>query len=156
MANTNSNIVTALAAARTDGSAALDGKNLSGILLYARGKVTCPATPTVNDTLTLLPVGVLPPGAVLEPVESWVFCESDPGTALNLDIGPTSDPDGIADNLALTVAGLVGFAASGTIPEGIKAPIELAQSEAIVAKIVTSTAVDATVIQFQIAYRVSA
>ncbi len=156
MANTNSTLKTAAATVKTSPRATIRGADIGGIMLFARGKVTCPATPTVNDTLTLLDASQIPPGAIFEPAASWVYCETDPGTALNLDIGFPSNPDAIADNLALTVAGHVGLAAGGTMPLAISAPAPASGKEDILATVVTSTAVVQTVIQFCLAYRVCA
>jgi len=159
--NTNSDLATKQAAALRDPSAGLiKGHDFSGILLYARGQVTCPVTPTVGDTLTLIPAAALPVGAVFCPEESWVYCETDPGTALTLDIGPVSNPDALADALALTVIGetngKVTFDKSATMPLGISDPITILDQEAVLATVMVSTAVVATVIQFCIAYRATA
>lgn len=159
MANTNSNLAAAQAAAlRAPASApkpALD----YGKLLVIRGEVTCPATPSTSDTLTLIPAELLPVGAVYAPEESWVYCETDPGTALGLDIGPVSNPDLLADALSLTTAGTtsgrVSLLASGTMPVGISTPTAITAQEAVIATVVTSTSVSETVIQFGIAFRVN-
>jgi hypothetical protein len=160
MANTNSNLVTLLAAAATDQTAPLKGLSTGALLLYIRGEVTCPATPTANDTLTLVPAALIPIGAKLAPEFSWVYCETDPGTALTLDIGMASNADALADALALTTAattgGKVGFDVSGTMPLGISDPITVSTPEDIYATVTVTTAVDATVIQFCIAYYATA
>jgi len=161
MANTNSNLVVAQAAALRDRSAAItQGRDICGVMLYARGQISIPATPDVNDTLTLVPAEALPLGAVFEPAASWVYCETDPGTALTLDIGTPSNPDALADALALTTAGTTGgvvtFDKSGTMPLGISDPITITEAEPVVATVKVSTAVDATVLQFCIAYRATA
>lgn len=157
MANTNSNLATAQAAALRDPSSAPTAPLAGGTVLRIRGQVTCPATPTVNDTLTLIPAELLPVGAVYLPEESWLFCESDPGTALTLDIGPDSNPDALADALALTVtavgAGRVGFDRSGTLPLGISDPITITEQEAVRATVTVSTSVVETVIQFSLAFQ---
>ena len=160
MANTNSDIATAQLAAVRDPSAAPKPGFTSGLVFVIRGKVTCPATPTVADTLTLIPAERVPVGAIYVPEDSWVFCESDPGTALTLDIGPVSNPDLLADALALTVtavgAGKITFDKSGTKPDAISTPTQVTTQEAIKATVMVSTAVDATVIQFAIAFRIVA
>ena len=156
MANTNSDIVTALASAKTDQSAPLHGRTTSAGLVYIRGQVTCPATPTVDDTLTLVPKELIPPGAIFEPAACWVFCETDPGTALTLDVGFASNPDALADALALTTAGTTGgvvpFDESGTVPAALADLTVVTTPEDVYATGKVSTAVDATVIQFCIAY----
>ena len=161
MANTNSDLATKQAAAQRDASAGItQARDIGGVMLFARGQVTCPATPTVNDTLTLIPAEALPVGAVFEPAYSWVYCETDPGTALTLDIGPDSNPDALADALALTTAGTTGgvvpFDESGTAPLGMTAPIVITAQEAVRATVTVSTSVVATVIQFCLAYRATA
>jgi len=160
MANTNSDLAAAAATAQTNGRAPIDGKDIGGIILFARGQVTCPSNPSVNDTLTLLDASQVPLGAVFEPAFSWVYCETDPGTALTLDIGTTSNPDALADALALTTAattgGKVAFDVSGTMPLGISDPITVETQEDIIATVKVSTSVSETVIQFCIAYRVTA
>ena len=160
MANTNSDLATAQAAALRDPSSAPKTPETRGILYQIRGQVTVPATPSTSDTLTLVPAEMLPVGAVYEPGDSWVYCETDPGTALNLDIGPASNTDALADNLALTVAGTssgrVSFASSGTVPAALADPLKTTEQEAILATVATSTAVDATVLQFCIAFRLLA
>lgn len=169
MANTNSNIVTALAASKTDQTAPLKGVDTCGLPLYIRGKVTCPATPTVNDTLTLVPKELIPNGAKPAPELSWLYTETDPGTELALDIGVASNPDLLADNLSLTVAsntatgdgtsgpltGHIPFTRSGTVPLQMSAPA-VATAEDIIATVVTSNTVSQTVIQFAIAYYATA
>jgi hypothetical protein len=161
MANTNSNLATAQAAATRDRSAGIvQSRDICGVMLFARGQVTVPALVAVNDTLTLIPAEALPVGAVFEPALSWVYCETDPGTALTLDIGPVSNPDALADALALTAigttSGVVTFDKSGTMPLGISDPIAIEASESVIATVKVSTAVDATVMQFCIAYRATA
>lgn len=156
--NTNSDLATAQAAALRDPSSAPKAPLAGSLMLEIRGKVTCPATPTVNDTLTLIPAELLPVGAYYSPEDSWVYCETDPGTALTLDIGPASNADLLADALALTVigtsSGKITFDKSGTKPDGISTPTAITDQEAVLATIVTSTAVDATVIQFCLVFRI--
>lgn len=156
MANTNSTIVTNHATSKTAGRLPLDPMDCAVVLKHIRSRVTCPATPSTSDTLTLVPKEIIPVGARLAPADSWVYCVTDPGTALTLDIGTASDPDSLADALALTTAattgGRVGFHQSGTVPVGISAPITVATQEDIIATIVTSTSVSQTVIEFCIAY----
>jgi hypothetical protein len=168
MANTNSNLATAQAAALLDRSSGLATIALVATnLILIQGQVTCPATPSTSDTLTLIPAELLPVGAVYDVANSWVYCETDPGTALTLDIGPDSNPDALADALALTVAGSAAtgdgtsgpitghtpFTRSGTMPAALADPLVITAQEAVRATVVTSTAVDATVIQFCIAFR---
>lgn len=157
MANTNSNLATLAASVVNDPSATTLGINLGAIVLFARGRVTCPATPTVNDTLTLLAANQLPVGAIVMPELSYIYCVTDPGTALALDIGTASNVDVYADNLSLTAAVTKSdFAASGTAPLGITAPAAVSTQEAVIATVVTSTDVVETVLEFAIAYRVTA
>lgn len=161
MANTNSDLATKSAAALKDRSAGLvHGDDAAGIVLYATAKVTIPATPEVDDTLTLVPAAAVPLGAVVIPQLSHVYCVTDPGTALTLDIGITSNPDLFSDALALTTAGTTGgpvnFAASGTAPVGIAAPHRFTEAEDIIATVKVSTAVVETVAVFTIAYRAKA
>lgn len=160
MANTNSDLATAQAAALRDPSAAPKPGLTSGLPFHIRGKVTCPATPTVADTLTLIPAEMLPVGAVYDPANSWLFCETDPGTALTLDIGPVSDPDLLSDALALTVtsvgAGKVPFDTSATKPVAVSTPTQITDQEAVKATVMVSTSVAETVIQFQIGFRIVA
>jgi len=159
MANTNSALVTKLAAAATSPAYSLKGVEYCAGLIFIRGQVTCPATPSADDTLTLVPAKLLPPGAVFAPEWSWLYCETDPGTALTLDVGTASNPDSLADALALTTAattgGKVAFDVSGTAPLGITDPITISTQEDVIATVKVTTAVDATVIQFCIALYVS-
>jgi len=156
MANTNSTIATAHTTAQTAGRSPLDPLDTGAILQFIRSRVTCPATPSTSDTLTLVPGELIPIGARLAPEESWVYCVTDPGTALTLDIGTASNTDSLADALALTTAATTGgkvyFSTSGTAPLGMTAPITVTTQEDIIATVMTSTAVDATVIEFCIAY----
>ena len=157
MANTDSNLATAQAAALRDPSSSPKTPEHYGMPYVIRGKVTVPATPTVNDTLTLIPAELLPVGAVYAPEDSWVFFETDPGTALTLDIGPVSDPNGLADTLAATVTGLVNgkirFDNSTVLPAALTAPVKIAAQEAVLATVKVSTSVAATVMQYAIAFR---
>lgn len=158
MANTNSDLVTKQAAALTDPSAGIvNGDDAFGVIMYATAKVTVPATPSTSDTLTIIPAELCPVGAVVVPQLCSVSCLTDPGTALNLDIGTPDNPDLFSDNLALTTAvstgGPVSFAASGTVAEAIGTPYRFKKQEKIIATIVTSSSVAETVIVFLIAYR---
>ena len=155
MANTNSNLAAAQAAVATAPRSVIDGTDIGGSLLVARGQVTIPAAPEVDDTLTLLAAGQIPAGAVIEPLLSNLYFETDPGTGLTLDIGTTSNPDTFADALACNAVGAVNFGASGTLPVGISDPAEEAGSEAILATVKVSSSVVQTVMQFAIAYRVA-
>jgi hypothetical protein len=159
MANTDSNLATAQAAALRAPASAPKPAVDYGKLLVIRGKVTCPATPSTSDTLTLIPAEMLPVGAVYAPEESWLYCEGDPGGALTLDVGPASNPDLLADALALTVigtsSGRINFLASGTKPDGVSTLTAVAEQEAVLATVKVSTSVVETVIQFGIAFRVN-
>jgi hypothetical protein len=160
MANTNSNITTGLAAAQTAGRSPIDPLDSGALPIYIRGRVTCPATPTVNDTLTLVPGNLIPDGSVFAPELSWVYPVTDPGTALTLDIGPSSNADALADALALTTAGTTGgvvtFDESGTAPLGMTSRVRHVGGEAIAATVTVSTSVVETVIEFCIAYYANA
>jgi len=70
MANTNSNLAAAAVSVVNDPTVTTKGVDLGGIMLFARGQVTCPATPTVDDTLTLLAADQVPVGAIFEPAFS--------------------------------------------------------------------------------------
>lgn len=160
MANTNSNIVTAHTTAQTDARSPIDPLDTGALPLFIRGRVTCPATPTVNDTLTLVPGDLIPAGAAYAPELSWVYPVTDPGTALTLDIGPSSNPDALADALALTTAGTTGgvvpFDESGTAPLAMTSRVQHVAGEDIAATVTVSTSVVETVIEFCIAYYANA
>jgi hypothetical protein len=157
MANTNSNLAASAAAIVNDPSQAVLGRDLGAIVLYARGSVTVPATPSTSDTLTLLAANQLPLDAVVIPELCHFFTETNPGTALGLDVGTATDVDRYADNLSLTDAlTKYGFEESGTLPVGISAPAAVTTQEAVIATVVTSTSVSETVVDFAIAYRVTA
>lgn len=157
MATIKSDLVTKQEAALTDITAGLEhGDDFAGIVLYATAIVTIPATPEVDDIIELVPAEAVPAGAVVIPQLSHVYCVTDPGTALNLDIGIADLEDKFADNLALTAAGLVSFAASGTPPDGIASPYRMADPADIIATVKTSTGVVETVAVFTIAYRAKA
>ena len=156
MANTDSTVVTTHTAAQTAGRSPLDPLDSGAVLMFIRSRVTCPATPTPSDTLTLVPGELIPAGARYAPENSWVYPVTDPGTALVLDVGPTSNTDALADNLAMTTAGTTGgrvpFDESGTAPLGMTSSLLHVAGEDIVATVVTSTSVAETVIEFCIAY----
>lgn len=156
--NTLSDLATKQAAAKIDASAGvINGDDAGGIVLYATAKITIPATPAVSDTLTIIPAELLPVGAVVIPQLSHVYLASDPGTLLTIDIGLVSAPACFADDLQLTVPGnplgAVSFSASTNVPAYLITPYRIAAQEAIIATVVTSTAVVATVAVFTIAYR---
>lgn len=160
MANTNSNITAAHTTAQTSGRSPVDPLDSGALPIYIRGRVTCPATPTVNDTLTLVPGELIPDGAAYAPELSWVYPVTDPGTALTIDVGPSSNPDALADALALTTAGTTGgivpFDESGTAPLGMTSRVTHVAGEDIAATVTVSTAVAETVIEFCIAYYANA
>ena len=64
--------------------------------------------------------GLLPAGAIPIPGLSFVDAE-DPGTALEVDVGYASNPDALADGIALSSGGHVLFT-SGTMPADALAP----------------------------------
>lgn len=161
--NTDSDLATAVAAAQVQYPTT--EQVVPEILLFVQAKVTVPASGTspllnANDTLTILPASACPVGACLVPQLSSVYCVTDPGTALTLDIGTVADPDKFADALALTTAGTTGgavnFSASGTAPAAIATPYRFTTQEAIVATAVTVTSVDATVVVFSLCFRCKA
>jgi hypothetical protein len=161
--NTNSDLATAQAAAAS--SYPTSELDAFGSIIYTQVKVTVPASGTspllnANDTLTLLPASLCPVGAYLVPKLSSVYCVTDPGTALTLDIGTPDDPDKFADALALTTAGTTGgavnFSASGTAPAAIATPYKFTSQEAIIATAVTVSSVSETVVVFTLAFRVKA
>lgn len=160
MANTNSNIAAKHLTLPATGRVPLDPLDSGALPIFIRGRVSCPATPTVNDTLTLVPGELIPDGAAFAPELSWVYPVTDPGTALTLDIGPTSNADALADALALTVAGtatgVVTLDKSGTAPLGMTSRVKHVGGEDIRATVTVSTAVDATVLEFCIAYYANA
>ena len=156
MANTDSTLVSNHTTAQTSGREPLLPLECGVVLFYIRGSVTCPATPSTSDTLTLVPGELIPEGARYAPEASWAYPVTDPGTALNFDVGPTSNTDALADNLALTTAGTTGgivpFDESGTAPLALTSLLTHVAGEDIVATIVTSNTVSETVIQFCVAY----
>lgn len=157
MANINSTLATAAASSLTDGSITTKGRDIAGLVLYARGKIVLPSTLAANDTLTLVAASQLPVGAVVDPLLSFVFAESDPGTALQLDIGTAADPDKYADAMDVNNAGQVWFSASNPLPVAITAPAEESVQTAIFATVkVATTITNNTPLQFAIAYRLTA
>lgn len=160
MANTNSNIVTAHATAQTTGRSPLDALDSGCLPIFIRGRVTCPATPAVDDTLTLVPGELIPDGAAYAPELSWIYPVGDPGTALTVDVGPSSNPDALADALTLndvgTTSGLRNFGSSGTAPLALTSRVRHVAGEDIAATVKTSTGVVATVLEYCIAYYANA
>jgi hypothetical protein len=153
----SSDLITKQAAAQRDPSAGLvNGDDALGIVLYATAQITIPALVEVGTKLRLIPKEMVPLGGVVIPQLCHVFLATDPGTALVLDVGTATNDDAFADALSLTVPGLVSFAASGTVPVGIATPYRFTKQEEIFATVKTSTAVDATVATFTIAYRAKA
>jgi hypothetical protein len=156
MANTNSNLATAHATALTSGRSPMDPLDSGALPIFLRGRVTCPATPTVNDTLTLVPGELIPDGSVFAPELSWIHALTGPGTALTLDVGPSSNPDALSDALAFTAAGGKALSASGTVPLALSSRVAHVGGEDIAATVTVSTAVVATVLEFCIAYYANA
>ncbi len=70
---------------------------------------------------------------------SRLVCE-DPGTALTLDIGFASNPDALADAIALTTAHDVAWTANGTVTAQQYVPVAIAKGdETISATVDTAT-----------------
>lgn len=161
--NTLSDLATKQAAGKADPSAGIvDGDDACGVLLFATAKVTIPASGTspllnANDTLEIIPAGCLPVGAVVIPQLSSIFLVGDPGTALTLDIGTTTDPDCFSKGMALTVtsvgAGPRSWSNCGTTPLNLTTPLRLTAQMAIIATATTVTSVSETVAVFTVAYR---
>lgn len=160
MANTNSNLVTAYATAQTTGRSPLDALDSGCVPFIIRSKVTLPATPSAEDTLTLVPGEMIPEGAFYAPELSWIYPVTDPGAALTVDVGPSSNPDALADALTLndvgTTSGLRNFGYSGTAPLALTSRVRHKAGEDIAATVKVSTGVVATVLEYGIAYYVIA
>lgn len=127
-------------------------KEANGKLRFAAVPYALAGTEVANDIINLVR---LKPGAVPMPSLSRIVCE-DPGTALTLDIGFTSNPDALCDGAALTTAHDVSFtgAASVTAVAAQYVPAELAVGdEVIFATVKTATTLTANAkLLFLIAY----
>jgi hypothetical protein len=116
-------------------------------------------TEATNDTINLC---VLPAGAIPIPGLSFVDCSAatatGEGAAFVLDIGYASNPDALADGIALTAGGHV-LVTSGTMPADALAPAKLGSGDttlvATVASAVGTVAAAAKVV-FHLAYKVPA
>jgi hypothetical protein len=168
MANTNSDIVTAQAAAAV--SYPTTELDVFGTVLYTQVKVTMPAAVADGDTLTLLPASLCPVGAYLVPQLSSVYAVTDPGTSVLFNVGTVADPDKFADELILTQAGSdimtgtglakyqgnVSFAESKVAPAAIATPYKFTDPEAIIATAGTISSASEAVLVFLLAFRVKA
>jgi hypothetical protein len=109
-------------------------------------------------TPDIIKLCLLPAGAIPIPELSAVICETDPGTALTLDVGTAADPDGWLRGLAFTVAARLG-AMDGTLPAWLttKTPIvaDTGSGNAVVyATVALGTALTAgTKLQFVLAWK---
>jgi hypothetical protein len=110
-----------------------------------------------NDIIDLC---ILPAGAIPIPGMSSVDCEAtstaDP-VDLSVDVGYASNPDALADGIALGAGGSVLFT-SGTMPADALVPAGLASTDTTIYATVASvdTPVDGAVIVFKIAYKMPA
>lgn len=130
----------------------------------AGGGVQCAVVPyaldgdeAANDTINLC---TLPAGAIPIPGLSFVDAEipaSGDGAALTADVGYASNPDALADGIALTSGGHVPFT-SGTMPADVLAPSALGASDTtLVAKVVSATGLtEGKKLVFHIAYKIPA
>ena len=103
---------------------------------------------------------VLPAGAIPIPGLSFVDCAvpaSGEGAALTLDIGYASNPDALADGIALTAGGHV-LLTSGTMPADALVPAGLGTSDTtLVATVASATGLTAEAkVVIHIAYKVPA
>lgn len=115
MPNFNSTLATAAASALTDGSVTTKSQDVASPVLYAAGEIVIPAGLANTDTFTLVAASQLPVGAKVDPLLSFFYAETNPGTTLAFDVGTPADPDKYADNLALGgSSGVKQFGASGT------------------------------------------
>jgi hypothetical protein len=103
---------------------------------------------------------VLPAGAIPIPGLSFVDCQETAtgvGAALTVDIGYASNPDALADGIALTSGGRVTFD-SATMPADALVPAGLGTSDtSLVATVASATGLTAAAkVVFHIAYKVAA
>lgn len=157
MPNFNSTLATAAASALTDGSVTTKSQDVASPVLYAAGEIVIPAGLANTDTFTLVAASQLPVGAKVDPLLSFFYAETNPGTTLAFDVGTPADPDKYADNLALGgSSGVKQFGASGTLPVAISAEAVETSQAAIIATVAGAPngLTTGAVIQFRIAYRV--
>ena len=154
--NTNSDLATKQAAAKMDPSAGvINMDDALGVILFATAVVTLPASPSQNDTITIVPAALVPVGAVVVPQLCAVYIVGDPGTTMTITVGPTSDPDLFAVALDCKAGGMIRFT-EGTAPAGIATPYRFTTQEAILATYsAVGTNASRTAV-FTIAYRAKA
>lgn len=140
----DSNVYTTQSATTGDNRA--DGRLISGKQRVANVTYTLDATEVATDIINLVQ---LPQGCLIDPSRSFVQCD-DPGTALVVDVGFTSDVDSLTPTaLTLDAGGKVFFDTAGDAPLVTVA----AGDELIFATVNTATTLTAAaVIRVSIAY----
>jgi hypothetical protein len=150
MANFDSALYTAQAAAVSDYSSAPNLKDYGGNVHYLHASITLTAATADAD---LLRIGYLPTGAKVVPAASKAQCHADPGTTLVLDVGISSDVDLFADGIVLSAGGAIAF--DSTVCLQAKTPVTLSANTLVYATIPGSgagTVTEGSVITFWIAY----
>lgn len=150
MANFDTALYTAQAAAVGDISQAPNLKSYGGALHYLHATVTLTSATADAD---LIRIGYLPPSAKVVPAASKAQCHADPGTTLVLDIGISTDTDLFADGIVLSGGGAVAF--DSTVCLQARTPAKLTDNTLVYATIPASgagTVTDGSLVTFWIAY----
>lgn len=148
MATINSDLAARVGKA---GSAGLTNPvTYQGKVQYVTAVVDLGSSLAANDILIITPP--LPENTIVLPELCEAICHADPGTALVLDVGDTSDTDRYSDGLTLSSGGKVNFLVPA-IPAGLTTRNQITTPTAIQALVVTATSITAnSKITFLIAY----
>lgn len=116
---------------------------------FAKWTYTLLASEVADEVLTL---GTLPTGATIIPQLSYVTRRTDPGTALTIDIGYTTDADYFADGVVCDAAGTSVFT-TPAVPGQVSAPVTFTAPTQILVTFKTCTTLTAgAVLEFLVAF----
>lgn len=152
MANIDSNIVTAYAA-RFTAPETIGAIGVTNMICFVEGTFAITTGLQANDTIQLVPADLIPVGATIDTQESFLYCESTPGTSVIVDIGTASNDDGIADALTLATGpagGPVPFSKNGTL---VAVQTAITTQEAVYATVKTATSPANCTVRFRLAYK---
>lgn len=152
MATINSNLITALNTVNT-APETLGAIGITNMSMFVEGTFAITTGLAANDIINLLPASLVPVGSIVDVENSFLFCETTPGTSVIVDIGTAANDDGIADALTLATgpaAGVVPFSKCGTL---VAAQAKIETQAAIFATVKTATSPANCTVRFRVAFK---
>lgn len=152
MATFKSNLITARETVHT-APETMGAIGITNMTLFVEGSFAYTTGLAANDIIELVPEDLVPVGAIVDVENSFLFCQTTPGTSVIVDIGTAADDDGIADALTLVTGpgnGEVPFSRGATL---VAAQAKINAQAAIFATVKTASGPANCTVRFRVAFK---